>query len=168
MNLLLLRHGLAETWDPARFPDDSQRPLSARGDEQMGKVAQAIRRLDLGIDLIWTSPLLRTRQTAAAVATALRGEQRVHVAEELAPEGDPGILLKELARRGAQPANVLFVGHEPYLSGLLSILTSGGSAVQARMKKAALARLEVDGMIRLARCATLSWLLPPKLLVRLD
>jgi hypothetical protein len=35
------------------------------------------------------------------------------------------------------------------------------------MKKAGLCRLQVDGL-RAGRCATLQWLIPPKLLARLS
>ena len=168
MNLYLLRHGIAEAGDPARFPDDSLRPLRPRGHEQMARIAQAMRRLGLGIDLIWTSPLVRTRQTAAAVAEALASADRVHSAAHLAPDGDPRMLLDHLARLDPRPANVMFVGHEPCLYGLLSVLTSGGSAVRAKVKKGSLAKLEVTGPIHFGQCATLRWLVPPNLLVTLD
>ena len=168
MNVYLLRHGIAEAYDPARFPDDSQRPLGARGHEQMAAVAQAMRRLDLAIDIIWTSPLVRTRQTAAAVATGLASDRRVHEVEHLAPDGDPRALMAELAGLDPRPANVLLVGHEPCLSGLLSVLASGGSAMQAKFKKGALAKLQLTGPIRFGQCATLLWLLPPNLLMRLN
>ena len=167
MNLFLLRHGIAEPYDPVRFPDDAQRPLSARGHEQMGNIAEAMRRLDLGIDLILTSPLERTRQTAAAVAKGLASDQRVHQVEHLAPDGDPRDLMAALAGLDPRPANVLLVGHEPYLSGLLSILASGGSAMQAKFKKGALAKLQLSGPIHFEQCAILLWLLPPNLLMRL-
>lgn len=168
MNLYLLRHGIAEAHDPARFPDDSLRPLSARGHEQMARVAAAMRRLDLAIDLIWTSPLVRTRQTAAAVAKGLACEDRVHEVAHLAPDGDPRLLLDELGSLDSRPANALFVGHEPYLSGLLSVLVSGGSAMQTKYKKGALAKLEVNGPIRFGQCATLLSLVPPNVLARVD
>lgn len=167
MNVYLLRHSMAEGHDPVRFPDDSRRPLSARGHEQMERIAQAMRRMDLGIDLVWTSPLVRTRQTTAPVAKALDLEDHVHAATQLAPDGDRGELLDEIAGLNPRPANLLLVGHEPYLSGLLSILTSGGSSVQTKFKKGTLAMLQLSGAIRLGQCATLRWLLPPDLIVKL-
>lgn len=166
MNIYLLRHGIAAERNPLRFPDDRLRPLTARGEEQVGKIAKAMHRLDLGIDTIWTSPLVRTRQTAAPVAKRLAVEEHVQAVEQLAPDGDPRALIEEIAGLDPAPAGLLLVGHEPYLSELLSILVSGRPATQVKLKKGSLAKLEVDGPIRFGQCATLQWLLPPVLLVR--
>ena len=164
MNIYLLRHAIAAERDATRFPDDRLRPLTARGKAQAREVAKAMRHLDLGIDLIWTSPLVRTQQTAAPVAKRLGLADRLEECEQLAPDGDPGKLLKAIAALDPPSANLLLVGHEPYLSELLSVLVSGKPTMQVKMKKGGLAKLAVDGPIRLKRCATLLWLLPPKLL----
>lgn len=167
MKLLLLRHGIAADQDPSRIPDDSLRPLTSRGEQQVGEVAKTLRRLELGIDTIWCSPFVRTRQTAAAVAKKLSLENRLQVREELAPDGDSAKLLAELASFEPKPASVLLIGHEPYLSRLLSVIASGGSSVRVELKKGGLARLDVTGPLGLHRCAVLQWLLPPRLLVKI-
>jgi phosphohistidine phosphatase SixA len=56
---------------------------------------------------------------------------------------------------------VLLVGHEPYLSGLVSLLASGGATLTVVMKKGGLCKLTTGSLIH-GRCATLEWLLTPK------
>lgn len=168
MNLYLLRHGPAVARDPARYPDDALRPLNERGKEQVRKIAEAMARAGLDIDLIWFSPLLRTRQTAAAVAKRFDPEHHARAHDQLAPDGDPRKLLGDLAGLDPEPANLLLVGHEPYLSELLSVVTCGGLSLRTEIKKGGLAKLEIDGRsIRFGQCATLKWLLPPRLIVML-
>lgn len=164
MKLYLLRHGIAADPDPARFADDSLRPLDPRGEKQVGEIARAMHRMDLAIDTIWCSPFLRTRQTAAVVAARLGLDERVHARDALAPDGDAGELLAALALEPA--SNVLLVGHEPYLSRLLSVMASGGSALRTQIKKGGLARLDVTGPPGPHQCAVLQWLVPPRLLVQ--
>lgn len=166
MDLYLLRHGVAADHDLARFPDDSLRPLNARGDKQVGEIAKALRRLDLGIDTIWCSPYVRTRQTAAVVAATLGLEDQLEAREELAPGGDPGKLLAGLEALEPGRASVMLVGHEPDLSRLLSMIASGGANVGVEIKKGGMARLDVSRPIGPKQCAVLQWLLSPRLLVK--
>ena len=57
--------------------------------------------------------------------------------------------------------NVLLVGHEPYLSGLISLLVSGEQNLAVAMKKAGLCKLTTESL-KHGRCAALEWLLTPK------
>lgn len=165
MNIYLLRHGFAAARDSARFPDDSLRPLTVRGQKQVRKIAKAMRRWDLGIDLIMFSPLLRTRQTAEAVAEQLELIDRAEAHEPLAPNGDPRKLLHDLLDIKSPSSAVLLVGHEPYLTDLLLVLISGGSRLNVEMKKGGLAKLQVTGTLHFGQCAILKWLLPPFMLI---
>jgi phosphohistidine phosphatase SixA len=58
---------------------------------------------------------------------------------------------------------VLLVGHEPYLSGLISLLCTGGPDLALTMKKGGLCRLGVE-VLSCGQCATLEWLLSPRVL----
>lgn len=93
-------------------------------------------------------------------------DDRLEKREELAPEGDPGKLLAALALE-PKSTNVLLVGHEPYLSRLLSEMVSGGSGLGVDLKKGGLARLKIIGPLGLKQCAILKWLIPARLLVRI-
>ena len=68
MPLYLIRHahaGSRSAWDG----DDTRRPLSSRGEGQAQAVASQL--ADAGIDLLWTSPYLRCRQTLEPLARKL-------------------------------------------------------------------------------------------------
>ena len=56
---------------------------------------------------------------------------------------------------------MLLVGHEPYLSGLISLLVSGEATCAVVMKKGGLCKLSIESL-KPGRCAALEWLLTPK------
>ncbi|MCL5021093.1 MAG: hypothetical protein M1339_05410, partial [Bacteroidetes bacterium] len=55
---------------------------------------------------------------------------------------------------------ILLVGHEPLLAGLISVLISGRHDVSVRLKKGALCKLSAD-RLHFGKCATLEWLMGP-------
>ena len=160
MHLFLLRHGLAVEPGTAGFETDASRPLTPNGKRQLVKVAKAMRRMELSFDVIWSSPLVRARQTAEIVAKELKATKQLKLVDELSPGGDAVKLIKKL--RALKPAreNILLVGHEPDLSKLLSLLVTGKTGADFALKKAGLAKLELENL-RAGRCATLAWLLTP-------
>jgi phosphohistidine phosphatase len=115
-------------------------------------------KLGLAFDSILTSPYVRARQTAEIVAKTFQAEKRLKISEHLACEGSPKKLIQELKTLKAQ--DLLIVGHEPYLSGLISLLISGRSDLDINLKKAGLCRLSIDSL-KYGRCARLDWLLTP-------
>ena len=62
--------------------------------------------------------------------------------------------------------SVLLVGHEPYLSGLISTLIAGMPSIPINLKKGGLCCLTVQALTY-GQCATLEWLLAPRQLLRL-
>ncbi|MBV8954103.1 MAG: histidine phosphatase family protein [Solirubrobacterales bacterium] len=70
--LLLARHGETPDNEAELILGRRDPPLSARGREQATQLAS--RAVAAGILAIWTSPLLRARQTAAVVAVAVAVE----------------------------------------------------------------------------------------------
>lgn len=167
MNLFLLRHGVAVERDPKTFPDDSLRPLTLKGEDRVRLVCEAMQALELSFDAILSSPYLRARQTTEIVATALGLRRVMEFRAELAPAGDAQALIRWVNRRRPAPENLLLVGHEPYLSELLSVLISGQPGAAIELKKNGLAKIEVAQRLKFGRCATLNWLLTPRQLVLL-
>ncbi|MGA2247386.1 MAG: phosphohistidine phosphatase SixA [Verrucomicrobiota bacterium] len=161
MELYLLRHGLAVERGERGLEDDSARPLTVKGRRQLRKSAGAIRKLGGRIDLILSSPYRRARQTAEIVARELKLKKRLKYAQALAPGGAVRNLLRQLGREQPAPDKVLLVGHEPDLSRLVSLLTSGSQQLQLDFKKGGLCKLE-GGKLRAGKCASLVWLLTPK------
>jgi len=62
---------------------------------------------------------------------------------------------------------VLVVGHEPGLSRLISVLTSGQARTSIDLKKGALCKLTAAAL-EYDRCATLEWLLTSRQLRRVE
>ena len=164
MNIYLLRHGLAAQHSASRLQTDRRRPLTDEGEKKIRKIAKAMKGLELSFDLILTSPFLRAHQTAAIVADTLKARKRLEPVNELAVGASPKDLLAQLAQRQPPPESLLLVGHEPYLSSLMSSLLSGHPALHLELKKGGLAKLAVPSL-KPGHRATLEWLLTPKQLL---
>jgi phosphohistidine phosphatase len=157
MKLFFLRHGKAESRSEWRG-DDAERPLTPAGEEAMRREAEALRAMDLALDLIVTSPLARARRTAEIVAGELGLGGRLVEDARLASGFDVARLEQILAAHG--PAeSVMVVGHEPDFSQTVAELIGGGDVV---MKKGGLARVDVAAPA--AGDGELVWLLTPPLL----
>jgi phosphohistidine phosphatase len=182
MNLYILRHGIAVEPGTRGFAKDADRPLTPKGKRKVGKIANAIDAMGLSFDLILSSPYVRARQTAEIIAGALCCQRRLELTDALVPSGNPGKVLGLLMRGGnpmegpgvavhrkppARPLkNVMLVGHEPYLSSMVSLLITGNSHASIVLKKGGLCKLSAE-TLKAGRCAQLEWLLTPKQLLRL-
>ena len=158
MNLYILRHAKAEVLDQG-FPNDSKRPLTAGGEKEMFRVAKGMREMDLRFDLILSSPFVRAKRTAEIVAEVFKSN-RMRLSKNLASGADARNLIDELNDNYPSLENILLVGHEPCLSGLISLLITGGEKLALDFKKAGLCKMTV-GELRAGRCAKLEWLLKP-------
>ncbi len=130
----------------------------------MVKIASGMREMGLSFGLILTSPCVRARQTAEIVAETFKARRRLEVLKELSTGYGPEGLLSKLAAQHLLPENVLLVGHEPQLSGFISLLVSGSSHLQIQLKKGGLCKLSLP-FLQNRRRATLEWLLTPRQLV---
>jgi len=160
MNLYLLRHGLAAPSLSAGARADALRPLTPKGRRKVEKIARAMKRMDLGLELILSSPLTRARQTALIVAEVLGLSRQVEFVRELEARTTPAAILAQLGRTRLPPENILLVGHEPSLSGLVSLLLSGSTALRVQLKKGGLCKLSLR-RFQPGERATLEWLLTP-------
>ncbi len=148
MRIYLLRHAIAGPRDPQRYPVDSDRPLTREGRRKMARAARGMRRLELRFDLILTSPLVRTRQTARVVATSFRPRPPRRALRPLSPGGGAGGVLTALASIPAD-SSVLLVGHEPDLSRLAgAMIVEPRSDLSLEFKKGGLCRIDFEGAPR--------------------
>lgn len=120
--LEILRHGHAE---PSEAGGDAGRPLSAAGRRAMTGLAARLAGEGWRTDRIFSSPLLRARQTAGIVRGAMPHAPAIEPLDELLPEWDPSDLLATLEARDAMEGRVLLVSHQP-LAGRLAALLTGG------------------------------------------
>jgi len=158
MKLYFLRHGQADR--SAWMGTDFERPLTQEGMENMAKEADAIQQLDLRLDAILTSPLVRAYQTAEIVARRLNILDLLVIDERLEP-GFGTSDLKEILEEYPQANEIMFVGHEPDFSETIRYLIGGGNIL---CKKGSLARIDLSDASPLI--GELVWLIPPMVLLR--
>ncbi len=117
MKLYLVQHGeaISEEVDP-------QRPLTEKGFAEVSKMARFARATGCRAPMIWHSGKLRARQTADLLARALQSEEGVQERGGLAPSDPIEPMLEELA---ARQADLMVVGHLPFLAKLASMLLCG-------------------------------------------
>jgi phosphohistidine phosphatase SixA len=108
------------------------------------------------VDLIATSPLVRTRETAAALAEEIGGNPPVEVVEALAPGSDWRGVAEWTAGQDAE--RVAWVGHAPCVGHLVARAIGDGAAA-IRMEKGAVASIRLNGPIGLG--GELEWLATP-------
>ena len=161
MDLLIVRHAIAFDRDRNRWRDDAARPLSPAGIRRARKAAAGLKKLTRRPEHVFTSPLIRARQTAQ-ILTEVAGWPVPEDMPELSP-GEPALAILELLgkHRGKLTA---VVGHQPELGYLLgACLLGGGGALPIEMKKNAVACVSFSGRPRPGHAA-LVWLATPKML----
>jgi phosphohistidine phosphatase len=113
MRMYVVRHAEADPGDP-----DELRALSAIGREQAAEVADRLSREQPPLDAVVSSPLLRARETAAAIAEA--SGLRPVADERLAPGASAADFRAAAAGRGER---VAVVGHQPDCGEVVEELT---------------------------------------------
>jgi len=149
MNLYILRHASAGTrrLNPIL---DARRPLDKEGKQHCLHLAHILNALKITFDLVVSSPLKRSLQTAQLVATETGYEQRIQLSKALAPEATFADFEALLKQSGASE-NLLVVGHNPNLQMFLGALlmsarTHNGTPPvipQVRLRKGSIARVSI-------------------------
>ena len=121
MRIYLVRH--AESVDRIPGMPDSARHLSVRGRVSFREMARRFREAGALPSRIFTSPLLRAVQTAEILAETLQYDGEVAVAPQLSPGFDMEGMNVVLDGFPGEP-EIVFVGHEPDLGGILTRLLS--------------------------------------------
>lgn len=163
IELYLVRHAVAAPRGP-EFPDDRVRPLTPEGIARWRRAVAGLRALDVEIDLVLASPLARARQTADLLAAGLPDPPPVDEVPALAPGGDPGAVVREIARAGRRHRRLALVGHEPDLGELTARLLAARGTVA--FKKGAVCRVDVH-VAAPGGPGLLRWFLPPRVLRKL-
>jgi len=176
MDLFILRHGEAgKRLSSSSGNKDSARPLTVTGQKEVADIAASLKDLGVKFDLIITSPLKRSHQTAAIVAKKLKDEKIMEDWDELKPEGKSTDLYRKLSsspQLKKQQSSVLVVGHEPYLSNMIGEIIAdtngdgggggGGCSAHIVLRKAGLAKIRVNSSNSNKMQGELKWLLTPR------
>jgi len=156
--LYLVRHAIAEERGP-EYPDDTKRPLTRRGRERMRRGVAGFRALRPGVELILTSPLVRTVQTAEILSSGL-DDASIEALPALAP-GHPARQVAQALAESSRAGVIALVGHEPDLGELAAWLI--GARRPIPFKKGGIARIDVKSLPP-AQDGTLIWHATPRLL----
>ncbi|HEV2494883.1 MAG TPA: phosphohistidine phosphatase SixA [Terriglobia bacterium] len=163
--LYIMRHGLAVEPGSTDYPDDSKRPLTPEGKVRMQQIAKGLKRLDVGLDWVVSSPLVRAVQTAEAVAQTLQPDVPLDHSETLSPGGSAEALIAYLAKHSGR-RRVLVVGHEPDLGELAVRLIGAGRHAHLAFKKGGCCLIRFDEFPPRSP-GELAWWLTPRILRRL-
>jgi len=154
MEIYLMQHGEAHVED-----QDPERSLTQGGEDQIRFSGKALKKLEVDVDLIVSSPKKRARQTAEIVAREL-GYSREGIAvtealEPLAPAEDAIAYLRRFGDRG----KMLLAGHLPSLGEIASNLMSEGTRVSIHFEMGGVCRIDVEALP--THKGDLRWLFPP-------
>lgn len=163
MNLYILRHASAGT-RRANPVVDLKRPLDKEGKRHCLHLAYVLNALKLSFDLVVSSPLKRSLQTAQLVGTETGYESRILISNALSPTASFD-QFQRLLRECESYENLLIVGHNPSITAFLGQLLAQShaepdelAASRFRLRKGSLARLTVERGV-----STLQWLLDPRI-----
>jgi phosphohistidine phosphatase len=157
--LFLVRHAPAEERGE-KWPDDSRRPLTPAGVSSMRRIVRGLRRFDVEVDLILTSPFERAARTAEVLSAGLPSRADVIALPALAPGTTPERTAAALGPYGRHSALAL-VGHEPDLGRLAGWLI--GANTPLVFKKGGVCRIDLVDWPP-GRTGQLIWLATPKML----
>lgn len=158
-HLSIVRHAIAEDVSPDG--DDHSRRLTRKGRRRFARLVRRLARAGMRVDVIATSPLVRTRETAELLSAGLPGRPPVIAVEALAPAADWHRIVEWTVGQDAE--SVAWVGHAPCV-GRLVAASIGDSSAAVRMDKGAVASISfADG---LGHPGELEWLVVPELLRR--
>lgn len=158
MDLFILRHGDAGRRSTTSR-GDSKRPLTLGGKKEIEEISKGLCSLGIRLDYIFTSPLLRSKQTSEIVFKNLKCKNQIIELDELKPEGNKLQLYNKLSTL-KQDSSVFIVGHEPYLSELIGETISSGTS-RIDLKKGGLAQIRTISLLPKIQ-GELRWLLTPK------
>lgn len=136
MNVVFFRHGPAVPHGTPGVPEND-RPLTPEGRKKTADAARGLRKLDLKLTSIHTSPLPRALQTAEILADILHLPDP-RVLDSLGPGTPARRLLAEL--RILRRETPVLVGHEPMLSSAVALAIGGKATIE--LKKAGMAWVE--------------------------
>jgi phosphohistidine phosphatase len=136
---------------------DEKRALDRAGMEQCGDVGRALLALDVQVDMIISSPLKRSAQTAALVGNEIGYEGKLQFDDGLRPAAT-FVEFRKLLDKYSRYETIMVVGHNPNLSEFLGrAISETGCEASVELKKGAVARVEMG-----RSSAALHWCITPK------
>jgi len=154
MNLYLIRHGKAEV--KSESGRDFDRELTVKGRRKIESIALRLNDLGITFDKIYSSPLVRAKQTAEIFLHHMINECDFEINNTLAAGCNAKTLLENIL---FEHEKVALIGHEPDMSQILSDLCG---AVNLQFKKGGIAKIVFEGEPRIG-AGILEFLITPKI-----
>ncbi|MEI6167594.1 MAG: phosphohistidine phosphatase SixA [bacterium] len=164
MKLYLLRHGSAVDIGEKGVSSDEERMLTREGRECTTTVLRRLRKV-CRPQRIWTSPLVRARETAEIACEILSPPAPLSTLKSLSAGTEVDRILPWL--KTCEEESLMLVGHMPDLAILAACLTMRVKTEAIILKKSGLCCIEFDGRIAEGK-GQLVWLVTPSLLSRLE
>lgn len=163
LELYVIRHGQAgKSLQDKKL--DFERPLKKQGKEEMKEIAKHLNSSNISFDIVLSSPLTRSKQTAEIVNEYCGNGKDVTVTDLLKPEASFDPLIKFLNQLKT-PKKVAIVGHEPFLSAFASYCLTKSKSSILNLKKGGVLKLEINKVVKPGQC-TLSWLIEPEQIIQ--
>jgi phosphohistidine phosphatase len=158
MFVYLLRHASAGQTLPNPRKDE-KRALDKDGIEQCGYIGRALAALGVQVEIIISSPLKRSTQTAALVGNEMGHEGKLVTDTALRPQATFAEFQK-LLEKYARQDSIMLVGHNPNLRDFLGrVISEPGRQAVIELKKGAVAKVEMR-----RNAGSLSWCITPRIL----
>ena len=162
MDVVIVRHAIAEDRDAMRWPDDARRPLTDTGRERFAAAARGLAVLVPEVDRLLASPYVRAWETAGILHEAA-GWPEPEECPELMADAPVRLAVSFLERCG-DAGTVAVIGHEPNVTLLAHALLRPRDAEDVLwFKKGAAACIRCKGGVEPGQ-GRLRWLHQPKAL----
>ncbi len=155
MNLYLVRHSIAENISIDK--KDFDRELTEEGKFVIKKTSEAWKNYISNVDVVLTSPFIRSIQTSEIISSNLQETQNVIKDNNLGTGSRTADLIDLL--NSLEYKNVAVVGHQPDLSQHINNFCGTGSFNLA-FPPASLAKIEFENSIKYGR-GRLIYFVPP-------
>ena len=165
MELIVVRHAIALERDLAHQKGipDSERPLTNEGTIKFEKMAKALQKIEVGVELIVSSKLLRAQQTAKILLKNFPKSESLE-SHNLSPEKSPQDIVGELET--LHHKKIAIVGHEPNLSALTAWLVTKQLTPFVKFKKGGILKLKFPEKVK-EGTGVLTWYLTPGTLLKI-
>jgi phosphohistidine phosphatase len=159
VELYLIRHADALALGERGITNDEERPLSEKGETQSEAAAKALAQRGIVLDKLYTSPLLRARQTAEILLRVWsRPELILETCDALIPGVKPRKLSKQMLKAGGEKIGL--IGHMPDLGEFAAWLL-GEKNAQIEIAKAGVAYITC-GDLPGKGMGALQWMVTPE------
>ncbi len=155
MNLFLIRHAKAES--PSGKKSDSERVLSPEGIQILKNSISVWQKFVDKIDFIFSSPVLRSVQTAQYIKSGFQFPNDIIIENSLKPGmGSSEIVL---ILKTYKSENLFLIGHQPDISYAISEFT-GCTNLEIEFKPASIVKINFEGKPAVGK-GQLDFLIPP-------